>query len=437
MKQRVVWILLTAFAVSIVFLMPDLESDGARGARAAPHAAPHAASHAAPRAAPRQNTAARINRNMSRTPSMNQPISRPRVQPKPQPKSQPARKQAPQYHPQRQQVQKPSGVRSLPSKGATHNRPTQQGLKQYVQQHHAVTPQLQSRHEVSQFMQNRAQSKGAQSIPTVPHRLSKGQIPTNFTTNYRRQNQVNAQARVRVQHQVANRFPHSHNWFNSSFFESHDCQPFFFDHNVNWWAAPGWAGVCSWLPYGWQDPNYYYPDYYPGYGIGSDYPPASDLYLMLQADALSQGSTSVSAPPPDYYQGSDAGTYIAPMSVPQSAGSEQTSSAMANGDWLPLGVYSAGRSADEAGYSNMFVQLAIDKGGDIAGVYYNAATNETHELTGLVDQNSQEAVWKVSDKPDSPIMTTGLYNLTQDIATVRVNFPDGNIQTWVLVRLNQ
>ncbi len=106
-------------------------------------------------------------------------------------------------------------------------------------------------------------------------------------------------------------------------------------------------------------------------------------------------------------------------------------------DWMPLGVFAAGQSPSEASYTSMFVQLALGKDGALAGTYFNSATNEVHDLDGSVDQYTQEAVWKVSDNPDSPTMTTGLYNLTQDASTVQVHFLDGTVQPWTFIRLNK
>jgi len=63
--------------------------------------------------------------------------------------------------------------------------------------------------------------------------------------------------------------------------------------------------------------------------------------------------------------------------------------------------------------------------------------NQVHQLDGVVDQNSQLALWKVSDNINSPIMAAGLFNFTQVVVPVQVHFSDGSNQTWVLVRLQQ
>lgn len=105
-------------------------------------------------------------------------------------------------------------------------------------------------------------------------------------------------------------------------------------------------------------------------------------------------------------------------------------------EWMPLGVFAAGETYTEAAYSSMFVQLALNKSGQIAGTYYNTATNEVHDLDGEVNEYTQEAVWKVSDNPNSPTMITGLYNLTQDVAIVQVLFTNGRNQNWTLVRIH-
>jgi hypothetical protein len=259
----------------------------------------------------------------------------------------------------------------------------------------------------------------------------------NFAKNFHRQNGINAHAAVRVRSQVNSQFPGRSHWFNHDFFHNHHISQFDNSGGVNWWGDSGWGGVSNWLPWGWQDPNYYYPDYNPD-SDDSGYPPASDLYLQLQQEALDQGSGVLPQELNIQDENPPAPEQEAPAPAPAAVQPGVSSDSGADtGEWLPLGVYSAGQSTNDAGYSNLFVQLAIDKSGDIAGTYYNASTDEAHPLEGLVDKDTQEAVWKVSDNPQSPIMTTGLYNLTQDVATVEVHFPNGTVQAWVLVRVKQ
>ena len=88
--------------------------------------------------------------------------------------------------------------------------------------------------------------------------------------------------------------------------------------------------------------------------------------------------------------------------------------------------------------SSMYLQLAVSKEGVIAGTFYNESTGTTHPVEGMVDEETQRAVWKAADgtNPDL-VMETGIYNLTQDQAEVLVHFGPEQTQTVLLVRLDE
>lgn len=106
-------------------------------------------------------------------------------------------------------------------------------------------------------------------------------------------------------------------------------------------------------------------------------------------------------------------------------------------EWLPLGVFAVANNASAASYTNRFLQLAVNRKGEIAGVLYNSTTDAAQDLTGMVDPKSQQVYWSMANKSDSPIASTGLYNLTEDQTPINVHFIDGSDQTWTLVRLKQ
>lgn len=233
-----------------------------------------------------------------------------------------------------------------------------------------------------QFKQFLEKSKGqeAKGRPLMKEQQSvKASLPKRLQTNQ--------QAAHRVREQIKQLRPDLAHAFNDDFFKRHHYHPVFFTPGYNWWGAPSWVDVNDWLGWGWDYPYYY----------------------------------------------DDEGFPIPIENAPEAEQGEE----VAEDDWLPLGVYAAARTVNQAAFSPMLVQLALDKEGDLAGTYYNTSTDLTHELVGMVDRTTQQAVWKLADNPDSPTMTTGLYNLAQDVATVQVHFPDGTEQTWVLVRLNQ
>jgi len=208
----------------------------------------------------------------------------------------------------------------------------------------------------------------------------------------------NQQEVSRVRDRVRHDHPDHERWFDDSFFERHHYYPFYYNPGIDFWAWPTWSTINVWLSLD-QTPIYY--------GGEGDYPIEQPLYTSSYPE-------------------------------PQTEYAGQTENAQpAEGDWLPLGVFAAGQDITQASLSNKFVQLAVSKDGDLAGTYYNATTDQTYQLEGIVDSETQQAAWKIADKPDSPLMTTGIYDLTQDVANVLVQFPDGSEQTWVLVRLQK
>ena len=106
-------------------------------------------------------------------------------------------------------------------------------------------------------------------------------------------------------------------------------------------------------------------------------------------------------------------------------------------DWLSLGVFAVASDATAAAQTNRFIQLAISHTGEIAGVLYNSTTDSAQDLAGMVDPNSQQVYWSMSNRIDSPIASTGIYNLMEDQTPINVHFADGSDQTWTLVRLQQ
>lgn len=192
----------------------------------------------------------------------------------------------------------------------------------------------------------------------------------------------------------AQNFPNHRQWFNDSFFSGHNFSPHFHHHGDNWWRGSRWITINNFIDGGWA-----YPIYYDVTGIAIPIQSYSEQNVYYTGEA---------PPPPE-----------------------------AGAEWIPLGIFAASQSLEQSSYTNYFVQMAIDKEGDLAGSYYNAATDQLHPLEGYVDKELQQAIWKVSDSPDSPIMTTGIYDLTQDVAYVQVHFTDGTEQTWVFVRVNE
>ena len=61
--------------------------------------------------------------------------------------------------------------------------------------------------------------------------------------------------------------------------------------------------------------------------------------------------------------------------------------------------------------------------------------NNAEKLIGYVNPKTQRAVMQVADASESPILETGLYNLTEDETSVRLHFSNGQTQDWTLIQL--
>jgi hypothetical protein len=255
---------------------------------------------------------------------------------------------------------------------------------------HGVQNQGNIRDAAKQYRQQKPFRGDISKVPQARQENVRAALPQKF--------QGQRQTASRVGDNVRRNHPNYQDWFSPAFNARHNFTP---SYNLrgNGWRGRGWGDLNSWLGYGWTSPYYY--DY--GYPVD------------LSADYEN-----------DYGPSVDGNQYAEDQAPPSS-----------EDQWLSLGVFAAGRNEAQAAYSDLFVQMAVDKQGDLAGTYYNATTDQTHALDGYVDQKTQEAFWRLSDKPDAPLMSTGIFNLTQDVLPVTVAFSSSNEQNWVLVRVNE
>lgn len=104
-------------------------------------------------------------------------------------------------------------------------------------------------------------------------------------------------------------------------------------------------------------------------------------------------------------------------------------------DWMPLGVFAITQDGKPTGADpTMFLQLAVSKQGILNGTLQNTATNTVKTVEGMVDKQTQRAVWTAQGEI-RPLMETGIGNLTQESTAVLVHFPDNSTQQALLVRL--
>ena len=206
-----------------------------------------------------------------------------------------------------------------------------------------------------------------------------------------------------IRNNVGNRHPGRGDWFNDNFWRRHNYKPRYHLRDGNAWKWATWAGLTGWVGWSWGTPYYY--DY--GYYDDEDYEDGSYVY----AEDTTQDYTQ---------QTQEIATTV----------EEQQDS-----DWMSLGVFSLVKDRDAIGTPNVYIQLAINREGNIAGTFYNTTTDKTYPLEGLVDTESQRAAWMMADSKNAPILETGIYNLTKDETPVRITFADNSTQDVLLVRL--
>ncbi len=100
---------------------------------------------------------------------------------------------------------------------------------------------------------------------------------------------------------------------------------------------------------------------------------------------------------------------------------------------MPLGTFALTTSADDVD-ANKIVQLAINKNGIVSGTLHDKISDTVVAIQGSVDKETQRVSVRIGDS-DRVIAETGLYNLTQDEASVLVHFGDITQDAYLLVRL--
>ena len=186
---------------------------------------------------------------------------------------------------------------------------------------------------------------------------------------------------------------------------------YYFDKNPIFWSWVGFSTVSRLMPWNWGQGRYY--DYGSG---GSSY--YDGTTVMADGEAV---------PVDEYAQQAEE----LALSVPEeNAEASDTNSE----EWLPLGVFAVAQEGEESATPTMFLQLAIRNDGVLAGTYQNKETGETAGVEGMVDQESQRAAWTISGRT-SPIVETGIQNLTMNETQVLVHFADQGTKTYLLVRV--
>jgi hypothetical protein len=240
-------------------------------------------------------------------------------------------------------------------------------------------------------------------------RVTAGHLPSKGDQASQR---LNPQTAQQLRNNYSNKY---NNVFNKNWSKNHPYLNNYYWHNHiwpnqpwgYWWGPATWIALSSWIPWGWGTPLYY--DY------GSNFYYADD-YVYLNGRRLASA--------PEYYNQAVQIIDKAPKITDD------------KDQWMPLGVFAVTQEANKP--SNMVLQLAVNKEGAIQGTYFNSEDNTAKPIKGMVDKESQRAVWTFADKNENAvIMETGIYNLTKDETGVLVHFGKERTQEWLLVRLNE
>lgn len=201
----------------------------------------------------------------------------------------------------------------------------------------------------------------------------------------------------------------------NEFDENHLFEDFWYDHphayahfhqNPVFWTWATFNTMAAFMPWNWGSAAYY------DYGTGGN-------VVYDEGMVTCNGETI----PADEYaaQAEELATSTPEVENPD------------NLEWLPLGVFALTQEKS-AGAPNMFLQLAVSKEGIIAGTYQNKSTDQTESVEGMVDSKSQRAAWTITGK-NTPIMETGIANLTENETRALVHFADGTTQEWLMLHI--
>jgi hypothetical protein len=101
-------------------------------------------------------------------------------------------------------------------------------------------------------------------------------------------------------------------------------------------------------------------------------------------------------------------------------------------EWTPLGVWALVQEGQ--GDAVMFFQLSVDKKGVIRGAYVNVVSGEELPVAGQVDRATQRAAWHIGDEKEK-VFEAGIANLSEQQASCLVHVAPGEMQNWLLVRM--
>jgi hypothetical protein len=177
----------------------------------------------------------------------------------------------------------------------------------------------------------------------------------------------------------------------------------------HWWNTSTWAAITGWVIGSWGEPV--------PYNFGKNVVVKNGVVYIDGKEVAGAADFAANAI-------AIAAAGVQAMSAPPAQREKM--------EWQPLGVFALSHEAK--GTPTMFVQLAVDKNGIIAGTYFNSSTETTQAVQGAVERTSARAAWSVADHKDT-VLEAGVLNLTQDELPVLVHFGTDQSQRWLLTRM--
>jgi hypothetical protein len=210
-----------------------------------------------------------------------------------------------------------------------------------------------------------------------------------------------------IREELKNEFDENHLF--EDFWYDHPHAYYHFQQNPLFWSWATFGAMSAFMPWNWGAPAYY------DYGTGGNvYYEGETVYANGEAIPAEEYATQAET---------------LATSAPEVENPDEM-------EWLPLGVFAITKDGDTDVAPNMFLQLAVSKEGIIAGTYQNKTTDETQSIEGMVDQKSQRAAWTITGK-NTPIMETGIANLTENETTALVHFADGTTQQFLMLHIEK
>lgn len=256
--------------------------------------------------------------------------------------------------------------------------------------------------------QGRVQDRGDRQSVRVENRtdLRSNLADNRGTRRTDRQQQLGNRA-DQVRDNLRNEFDQNHLF--DDFWTNNPRAYWRFQQNPLFWSWATFATISAFMPWNWGSSGAYYD-----YGEGGNVTYSDD---SVQAN----GETYTTE---EYAQQAEDLAASVPETPPKDP------------EWLPLGVFAMTQDAESPALPNMFLQLAVSKEGIIAGTYQNKTTGKVESVEGMVDKKTQRTAWTIAGK-NTPIMETGIANLTLNETKALVHFADGSTQEWLLVRIEK